>query len=109
MIGFKGKVHVAFGEELRIVDDDPNHIALDIDAQILQNYVLNDVNYLAIERLKQDGMLPLHLLRPGFDKQEISAKARSAFEDRLNTVDPKLMRHWLYSYANPVIARFKIE
>ena len=109
MIGFKGKVHVAFGEELRIIDDDPNHIAQDIDAQILNNYALTEVNYLAIERLKQDGMLPLHLLRPGFDKQEISAKARKAFEERLASVDPKLMRHWLYSYANPVITRFKIE
>ncbi len=109
MIGFKGKVHVAFGEELRIIDDDPHHIALDIDEQILRNYALTDVNYLAIERLKQDGMLSLHLLRPGFDKQEISPKSRQAFEDRLKTVDPKLMRHWLYSYANPVIARYKIE
>ncbi|MFT4861879.1 MAG: 1-acyl-sn-glycerol-3-phosphate acyltransferase [Pseudohongiellaceae bacterium] len=109
MIGFKGKVHVAFGEELRIAGNDPDHIALDIDGQILRNYALNEVNYLATERLKQDGMLPLHLLRPGFDKQEISAKARNEFEQRLKTVDPKLIRHWLFSYANPVIARFKIE
>ncbi len=109
MIGFKGKVHVAFGQELRVISDDPFNVALDIDAQILQNYALTEVNFLAIERLKQDGMLPLHLLRPGFDKHEISAKARSAFEERIKTVDPKLMRHWLYSYANPVIARFKIE
>lgn len=109
MVGFKGRVHVAFGSELKISGDDPDHIAVDIDEQILANYSLSDSNFLAAKRLKQDGMLPLHRLRPGFDQQSVSAASEQFFNDRLTQVDPALMRHWLYSYANPVIGRFKVE
>lgn len=109
MVGFKGAVHVAFGTELKITDDEPEHIAADIDTQILENYALSDSNYLAIKRLKQDGMLPLHRLRQGFDAHEAAPASQVFFNDRLRQIDPGLVRHWLYSYANPVIARFKIE
>lgn len=109
MVGFKGAVHVAFGKELKISDDEPEHIAADIDEQILENYTLSDSNYLAISRLKQDGMLPLHRLRPGFDTQEISPASHAFFSERLRQIEPCLVKHWLYSYANPVIGRYKIE
>jgi hypothetical protein len=109
MVGFKGAVHVAFGTELKITDDEPEHIAADIDMQILENYALSDSNYLAISRLKQDGMLPLHRLRPGFDAQVISSASEAFFSERLRQIEPSLVRHWLYSYANPVIGRYKIE
>ncbi|MFT6092848.1 MAG: hypothetical protein ACJA2Q_000737 [Pseudohongiellaceae bacterium] len=109
MVGFKGAVHVAFGTELKITDDEPEHIAADIDMQILENYALSDSNYLAISRLKQDGMLPLHRLRPGFDTQVISPASQAFFSERLRKIEPSLVRHWLYSYANPVIGRYKIE
>jgi len=109
MVGFKGAVHVAFGTELKITDDEPEHIAADIDMQILENYTLSDSNYLAISRLRQDGMLPLHRLRPGFDTQEISPASRAFFSERLRQIEPSLVKHWLYSYANPVIGRYKIE
>jgi len=75
----------------------------------LENYTLSDSNYLAISRLRQDGMLPLHRLRPGFDTQEISPASRAFFSERLRQIEPSLVKHWLYSYANPVIGRYKIE
>jgi len=109
MVGFKGAVHVAFGTELKITDDEPEHIAADIDMQILENYALSDSNYLAISRLRQDGMLELHRLRPGFDTQVISPAAQAFFSERLRQIEPSLVKHWLYSYANPVIGRYKIE
>lgn len=109
MVGFKGAVHVAFGREFNIADDEPDHIAADIDVQILGNYALSDSNYLAISRLKQDGILPLHLLRSGFETHEVSPTSRAFFNDRLRQVEPALVRTWLYSYANPVIGRYKIE
>jgi hypothetical protein len=109
MVGFKGAVHVAFGRELKITDDEPEHIAADIDMQILENYTLSDSNYLAISRLRQDGMLALHRLRPGFDTQVISPASQAFFSERLRQIEPSLVKHWLYSYANPVIGRYKIE
>lgn len=109
MVGFKGRVHVAFGTELKISSDEPEHIAADLDEQILSNYLLSDSNYLAIKTLKQDGMLPLHRLRPGFDQHDISKNAEDFFNERLSKVAPNLVQQWLYSYANPLIGRFKIE
>jgi hypothetical protein len=109
MVGFKGAVHVAFGRELKITDDEPEHIAADIDMQILENYTLSDSNYLAISRLRQDGMLALHRLRPGFDTQVISPASQAFFSERLRQIEPSLVKHWLYSYANPVIGRYNIE
>ena len=41
MIGFKGNVHVAFGEELNLGTDDPNEIAATVDEQVIENYQLS--------------------------------------------------------------------
>ena len=97
MIGFKGQVHVAFGNELAEV----------IDAQILENYQLSDSNFLALEKLKQDGLAPLHLLGDVFEQREISKQNRKKFEKRLKAVDSKLHKHFLFGYANPVINKLK--
>lgn len=108
MIGFKGKVHVAFGKELRIASDDPDEIAATIDEQILLNYELHDINYLALEQLRRDGMVALHELNKELDQHKISDASRKMFEKRLRQVDPKLHRHFLFSYANPVISRYRV-
>jgi len=107
MIGFKGQVHVAFGKELNIETDDPDELAEVIDAQILENYQLSDSNFLALEKLKQDGLAPLHLLGDVFEQREISKQNRKKFEKRLKAVDSKLHKHFLFGYANPVINKLK--
>lgn len=103
MIGIKGHVHIAFGKELAINSDDPEQIAADIDAQILQNYRLRDINFLALERLRQDGLLASHKISTTIDNWEIKESSRRAFEKRLQQVDPKLHKYYLFSYANPVM------
>lgn len=108
MIGFKGKVHVAFGKELRISTDNPDEIAASIDEQILQNYQLHDINFLALERLRRDGMVSLRELHKDLELHQVSDASRKMFEKRLKLVDPKLHKHYLLSYANPVISRFRI-
>ena len=107
MIGFKGHVHVAFGKELKITSDDPDELAEEIDYQILENYELRDINFLALERLKQDGLVPLHRLNAEAISRDIKKASRKKFEKRLKTVAPKLHRHYLFSYANPVISKFQ--
>ena len=109
MIGFKGDVHVAFGAELELSSDKPEEIAAEIDRQILQNYKLRDINFLALERLKQQGMIPLHQLSKEIGEIEIKKLSRKLFEKRLNNIDPKLHRQFLFSYANPVLGRYSVQ
>lgn len=105
MIGFKGAVHVAFGAELSYESDDPDIIAASIDKQILCNYKLQDSNYIALEILQQRGMLPDRAAEISLEERTIERSARTAFAKRLGKVDSNLQKHYLLSYANPVIAR----
>ena len=105
MIGFKGRVHVAFGNELEIDTDQPEAIASLIDQQILENYMLSDVNYLAMEQLANDGLVTHESLNNVIEKREMSDKNRDKFLERLKMVHPKLLRHYLFGYANPLYSK----
>ncbi|MEC8408658.1 MAG: hypothetical protein VXZ31_02385, partial [Pseudomonadota bacterium] len=108
MIGFKGNVHVAFGEELNLGTDDPDEIAAIVDEQIIGNYQLNKTNYLALEHLKKDGLLLPHRVRSLVEGDNISASARLKFEKRLESVDVGLRKHWLFNYANPILNKLGV-
>ena len=108
MIGFKGNVHVAFGEELNLGTDDPDEIAAIVDEQIIGNYQLNKTNYLALEHLKKDGLLLPHRVCSLVEGDNISASARLKFEKRLESVDVGLRKHWLFNYANPVLNKLGV-
>lgn len=105
MIGFKGAVHVAFGREMHYASNDPDVIAASIDSQIIENYKLRDSNYIAFELLKEKGWLPERSGGLEISIPEIGRESRGFFMKRLEQVDPKLHRHYLLSYANPVISR----
>ncbi len=47
IVGFKGRVHVAFGKPLSDIPAEPEQLARQIDQQIWQQYRLYPVNYLA--------------------------------------------------------------
>ena len=51
--GYKGNIHLHFGEKIVAIDDDPANIAEQIDKQIIGNYKLHPSNYLAYEILHQ--------------------------------------------------------
>jgi len=108
MIGYKGHVHVAFGTELVIGSDDPDEIAALIDKQVLANYELRDINFLALERLRQNGMVAIDEFSKDVENRKVSKASRKIFDKRLLEVDPKLHKHWLFSYANPVINRYRL-
>lgn len=105
MIGFKGSVHVAFGSEMEYASDDPETIAASIDEQIVQNYKLRDSNFIAFEMLEERGLLPERAASITVSKQTIDDSSRKIFKKRLRQVEAKLQRHYLLSYANPVISR----
>ena len=107
MIGFKGQVHVAFGTELKLNTDDPDEIAAIIDAQILENYALSDTNFLALEKLKKDGLVSLNLHRSLLERRKFTKQHRKMFEKRLKTIDNELHQKILFGYANPLINKLK--
>ena len=108
IIGQKGRVHVAFGSELAIDSDDPDEVAAAIDRQVVQLYRLHDINLLALEKLVGMGELPA-----GFgavlSDWEMQEDSREQFEKRLTGVEPRLMKAYLLSYANPVINQFGLR
>ena len=101
MIGFKGDVHVAFGSELHIESDEPDAIAAQIDEQIVRNYVLRDVNYLALELLRDKGMIDEGQFVAAANA--ISPATRARFLKRLDAIPEELHKHLLFGYANPVL------
>ena len=106
--GFKGHVHVAFGEELVApVSDDPEEIARLIDDQITQLYLLQDSNFLALEALRQRQLVEIPPLSSEVEAREIRQSNRQMFQQRLERVAPPLQKYFLSMYANPVITRYR--
>jgi hypothetical protein len=104
MIGYKGAVHLTFGKEMQYDSNDPDVIAASIDKQIIGNYKLRDSNYIALEMLQEAGLLPQRAESLNISIPEIAKESRKLFSKRLESVDAKLHRHYLLSYANPVIS-----
>jgi 1-acyl-sn-glycerol-3-phosphate acyltransferase len=106
MMGEKGAVHVAFGAELVIDSDEPEAVAAQIDAQIIANYQLRDINYLALAQLLSRGLLtePEKIQAERvLDRWSSQPNAAEAFSLRLMNVADDVQEYWLRSYANGVL------
>ena len=103
LLGFKGRVHVAFGSEISCDSDNPDEIAAEIDSQVIGNYKLWDTNKLALQRIIQGKGQEIN------HDHQISSKSINMFEERLRSVDPKLHEIWLNSYANPILSKLDLE
>jgi hypothetical protein len=106
MVGRKGAVHVGFGTAIRVPDDaTADSVAALIDAQIVANYRLHLVNYLAVEKLRPDfmdfGGLPALF---GIGAAEVKAK-RDELDRRLHALPADLHPYVLAMYANPVLRK----
>ncbi len=106
MIGKKGAVHLTFGDPINIPDAaTAEGVAELIDAQIVRNYKLHLVNYLALEKMQPSytdfAALP-ELFGVGI--AEVQAK-RQEFEQRLGALSAELRPYVLAMYANPVIRK----
>jgi 1-acyl-sn-glycerol-3-phosphate acyltransferase len=85
IIGYKGRVHVSFGDVITQELDSPDDLAAELDRQIHHIYKLYPVNLLAAEQKSSD----------------ISDKAKREFEAKLNSI-PEGARPYLKAmYANP--------
>jgi 1-acyl-sn-glycerol-3-phosphate acyltransferase len=107
MIGYKGRVHVAFGTEINFESDDADMAAIQIDQQILDSYLLQTTNYLAWEKLRAES--PADLPHVSIEEVAVSAtdaQSRLRFEQQLQAVPPHIRPYLLRMYANPVLSCF---
>jgi len=109
IIGFKGHVHVAFGEQLQVDTDDPDEIAALIDAQIVANYRLHDTNFIALELLKERNLLEIPELESEAWNRKVDQQVKEKFIERFSSVEDGLHKPFLAMYANPVIRRFQLK
>jgi glycerol-3-phosphate O-acyltransferase len=109
IVGFKGRVHLAFGEPLQIDTDDPDEIASMIDAQILANYRLHDTNFLALQLLRESSPAELPELADEAWSREVDEQVKDNFTERFEKLDESLQKPFLAMYANPAIRRYRID
>jgi len=110
MIGKKGAVHVSFGEPLVVQDSiSAEGVAELIDRQIVGNYKLHLVNWLALARLQPDAVEESELAA----RFEVSATAvaakRQELEQRLQALPAELHPYVLGMYVNPVLRQLQIK
>ena len=105
--GYKGHIHVAFGQPLEGDFADAAAVARAVDQQIHRNYKLQPANLLAFAALhgENDNVPTVEQLFPEADL----ALKRQTFNQQL-TRCPKAHRQWfLQMYAQPVINQFRRE
>lgn len=112
MIGYKGHVHVAFGQELVLESADDEAIARLIDEQIIGNYHIHGTNILAVEMLRQldEAVLPT-LSEEGLtvlSNCEINPHTRTQFSERIAKLDSRIRGYVLQMYANPFFSRYAL-
>lgn len=108
LTGYKGHVHVAFGQPLTGDYPDARAVARETDRQILQNYKLRPSNFMAAERLPEAQAAPgvadtMRQWRAGFDGALLEHE-KARFEQRLAACSAAEQYWWLLQYANPVIS-----
>jgi len=101
IVGFKGRVHVQFGEEIVLPAADADTVAAAIDRQIVAGFRLFPTHIEAYERLR-GGEVPEELRRAA-GRMNDSVAAR--FRARLDELPPAERGYLLAQYANPVRQR----
>lgn len=107
--GYKGRVHVQFGEPVREGFEDAKQLAALMDQHILGGYRLFPVHHLAYaEWDERDAELQVPAAEQLFPAAEL-AKARAEWQRRLDAC-PVEQRPWLIrQYATPVRNQYRIK
>ena len=103
--GFKGNVHLAFGEPLQDEYATTDDVVAEIDRQILSNYVLHPTNCIAYEMLEQQSPKVL-VSAGGIPFHEAKCQPiRELFQQRVAACDERWRDFLVRAYANPVYTR----
>ncbi|WP_444888193.1 1-acyl-sn-glycerol-3-phosphate acyltransferase [Microbulbifer sp. JMSA008] len=109
VIGFKGRVHTAFGTPIEADFNDVNSVAEEIDRQIVGNYTLHPTNLIAYEMIYGEvSGLPVGYPHKPWDASE-HLETREKFEARMAKVDERWREKAIQAYANPVVSRLAFE
>lgn len=93
IVGFKGRVHVAFGKPLTDIPDEPEQLAAQIDQQIWQQYRLYPVNYLAA----------------GLTHDSIDERTAEQWQQRLQAVEKDAAPMLSTLYAAPLVKQQQLQ
>jgi hypothetical protein len=107
--GYKGRVHIHFGQPLKQCPDDSKQLASEMDRQILSGYRLFPVHYLAYAmHSERDPELAVPDAAELFPAEEL-AKARGEWQRRLDACPPEQRPQLIRQYANPVRNQYRIK
>jgi hypothetical protein len=107
--GHKGRVHVSFGTPITEVPEDAKLLASAIDQQILSDYRLFPVNYLAYESWEgRDPALAVPKLGELFTEQEI-ARAQAEWSKRVAACPSVQQPYLIQQYATPVRNQHRLK
>ncbi|MFV3303771.1 1-acyl-sn-glycerol-3-phosphate acyltransferase [Pseudomonas sp. NY15181] len=107
--GYKGRVHINFGEQITGEFSDTKQLAAELDRQILGNYRLFPVHYLAYEASAlRDPALQVPTAASLFKDEELR-RARTEWERRLAECPAEQRAHLILQYANPVLNQYRLK
>ncbi len=106
--GYKGRVHLHFGEVLTQHFEDADQVADHIDREIVGNYVLQPSNFFAYQTLYGEypqGSFSADQL--SFDASKLIAE-KQFFDEYMNKIDEPLKPYVLNAYANPIVNKINM-
>ncbi|MGI1678622.1 MAG: 1-acyl-sn-glycerol-3-phosphate acyltransferase [Cellvibrionaceae bacterium] len=107
--GTKGRVHVAFGQELSGDYQDADELAFEIDKQIIENYVLQPSNCFAYKALH--GEVPD--VTVGAEQHVFEERKNKSqeliFTGRLQAMDTPYRTIVQEMYANPIVSKLEFS
>ncbi|WP_295467585.1 1-acyl-sn-glycerol-3-phosphate acyltransferase [uncultured Pseudomonas sp.] len=107
--GYKGRVHVAFGEPVTGEFEDAKALAQEMDRQILGNYRLFPASYLAYAAWDgQDPTLAVPAVDALFPAEEIEA-AGAEWQRRLAECPAEYRAQLVRQYAQPVLNKYRVQ
>lgn len=105
--GWKGHVHVAFGQPLGTEFDSAVDVAREVDKQIHTLYHLHSSNYISHDLLcERQGGHKITGWEQQFSGDDLDEK-RNTFRDRLNACSQASQDWFLKIYSNPVINHYR--
>ncbi|RRJ84042.1 1-acyl-sn-glycerol-3-phosphate acyltransferase [Aestuariirhabdus litorea] len=107
IVGFKGRVHLAFGEPLGAGFEDARQVAAAVDQHVWSAYRLFPINYRAFKFLQAE----YEDIEPvSFTAAQLgSSQDEKAFEERLRLCPVEHRHWWLKMYAAPVANRLRLD
>ena len=111
LTGFKGHVHVHFGQPITDAEDNPKAFAARIDQEMHANYHLHSSNLVAYQQraihpeshVTEDSVSDSVVTAETWSAADIEA-AEAQMERRLQSCDPVAQSYLLDMYANPVVS-----